>query len=104
MSRILLDDLLADARPIDLFQHVGENEGSDAGFARDAGAVNVVAASLSIQRRRLGAGEVVTHVHEHVAAPGEFDDVVGRPFDDGCWSHAAAMTAQLSDISGNGDD
>ena len=25
-------------------------------------------------------------------------------FDDGCWSHAAAMTAQLSDISGNGDD
>jgi hypothetical protein len=43
-------------------------------------------------------------VHEHVAAPGEFDEVVGRPFDDGCWSHAAAMTAQLSDISGNGDD
>jgi len=25
-------------------------------------------------------------------------------FDDGCASHAAAITAQLSDISGNGDD
>ena len=25
-------------------------------------------------------------------------------FDDGCWSHATAIMARLSDTSGNGDD
>jgi len=48
------------------------------------------AAELSTELDRLGAAAA--------AAETTLD------FDDGCWSHAAAMAARLADIHGNGDD
>ena len=48
------------------------------------------AVELSTELERLGVAAV--------------DAETALDFDDGCWSHAAAITAQLSDISGNGDD
>lgn len=48
------------------------------------------AAELAAELDRLGAAAV--------------DAESGLDFDDGCASHAAAVTARLADISGDGDD
>lgn len=74
----LVDDLLADARLIDLGEDVGEHQGLHACALRDHSVVPVVPAGLAIARRRFGPAEVTVHMDEHVAAPCEFDQLLAN--------------------------